>query len=171
MRRFAAAAALASLAILATAQPGLKSVSDLKGKSMPSWSMKTTAGKTLSSSTTKGKVVLLDFWASWCGPCKAASPTMESLHKAHSSKGLIVVGSNGLENKKGPSFAKDYQKKHGYGYTFSYDNDALMDKLKIEGVPTFILIDKKGRVSFVATQWTDKVKADLTKAVQAAIKG
>lgn len=138
---------------------------------MPAWSMKTLSGKTLNNATTKGKVVLLDFWASWCGPCKAASPTMEALHKSHSSKGLIVVGSNGLESKKGPSFAQAYQKKNKYSYTFSFDNDSLMDKLKIQGVPTFILIDKKGKVAYVATQWTDKVKSDLTKAVEAAVKG
>lgn len=170
MKRFLLSAALVSVAVSAFAQPGIKSVTDLKGKTMPAWSMKTISGKAVGSSSTKGKVVLLDFWASWCGPCKAASPTMEVLHKAHASKGLIVVGSNGLENKKGPDFAKSYQKKHGFGYAFTYDNDPLMDKLKIEGVPTFILIDKKGKVAFVATEWTDKVKADLTKAVEAAVK-
>lgn len=131
--------------------------------------MKTIKGTTLTTANTKGKVVLLDFWASWCGPCKAASPTMESLHKANASKGLVVVGVNGLENKKGPEAAKAYQKKNGYSYTFTYDNDPLIDRLKIEGVPTFIVVDRKGKVTYVAKEWSEKVKADLTKAVTAAV--
>lgn len=161
--------ALSALALAAYAQAPIKTVTDLKGRAMPAFSMKTLDGKTLTNANTRGKVVLLDFWASWCGPCKAASPTMQSLHKAHAAKGLIVVGANGLENKKGPDAAKAYQKKNSYSYTFTFDNDPLIDKLKIEGVPTFIVVDRKGKVTFVAKEWSEKVKADLTKAVAAAV--
>lgn len=161
--------ALSAFALAAFAQAPVKSVTDLKGRAMPAFSMKTIDGKTITNANTKGKVVLLDFWASWCGPCKAASPTMQSLHKAHAAKGLVVVGANGLENKKGPDAAKAYQKKNNYSYAFTFDNDPLIDKLKIEGVPTFIVIDRKGKVAFVAKEWSEKVKADLTKAVSAAV--
>ena len=98
--------ALSALALAAYAQAPIKTVTDLKGRAMPAFSMKTITGTSLTNANTKGKVVLLDFWASWCGPCKLASPTMQSLHKSHAAKGLLVFGVNGLENKKGPDAAK-----------------------------------------------------------------
>lgn len=128
-----------------------------KGKKAPAFSMKSTAGKTLTNASVKGKVVLLDFWATWCGPCKAASPAMQSLHNKYNAKGLLVVGANGWENANNkpvtndPSFAKKYAAEHKYTYTFTYGNDGLMKTLGMTGIPTFILIDRQGIVREV---WT-----------------
>lgn len=163
-------AAFSGLAALAHAQAKLPpALAGLQGKAMPAWSMKTVDGKTLNNANTRGRVVLLDFWATWCGPCRAASPTMQALHAKHNRAGLLVVGANGMENTKGPKPAKDYAAKGKYAYTFTYDNDKLLDRLKIQGVPTFIVIDRRGVVRFVANEWTPAVKSGLEKAVQAAV--
>jgi thiol-disulfide isomerase/thioredoxin len=110
--------------------------------------MKSTTGKTLNNSNLKGRVVLLDFWATWCGPCKAASPTMQALHAKYAKQGLVVVGANTFEHGVDPkTAATGYQKEHGYTYTFTYGNDALATSLGIRGIPAFIFIGKDGKVA------------------------
>jgi thiol-disulfide isomerase/thioredoxin len=158
-----------ALCAVVTAQPAAAGVARLTGKTMPAWSVKTIDGKTLNNRSTAGKVVLLDFWASWCGPCKLASPTMEALHRAHNREGLLVVGANGMENKKGPEAARAYKAKHKYSYTMAYDTDALSTRLGLTGVPTFILIGRDGKVAYTATAWGPEVKANLENAVRRAV--
>ena len=133
------------LASFALGQDSAK-LDSLIGKPAPNFSMKDTKGKTWTNSSLKGKVVILDFWASWCGPCKAASPIMEKLYKKYGRKGLVVVGAETLENGQ-PPIAKAYAKEHGYTYTFTTNNDALTTALGIEGIPAFIIIGKDGRVA------------------------
>jgi thiol-disulfide isomerase/thioredoxin len=121
----------------------------LQGKTAPAFSMKTVDGRTVSSRTLKGRVVLLDFWATWCGPCKAASPSIEKLKKTYAAKGLAVFGADALEPTPGADKAKAYAKEHRYSYTFTYDNDAVTKSFGISSLPAFVLLDRTGKVVFV----------------------
>lgn len=147
MRRFLAAAAFSSLALMATAQPGLKSVSDLQGKVMPAWSMKTLSGKTLSNATTKGKVVLLDFWASWCGPCRNENPNVVKAFKEFNAKGFTVFGVS-LDNDKDKwlgAIAED-------GLTWSHVSElqgwncSAARLYGVMSIPANFLLDKEGKI-------------------------
>lgn len=124
----------------------------LKGKPFPAFKMTDTNGKVHTNASLKGKVVLLDFWATWCGPCKAASPTMQNLHDKYASKGLVVIGANTYEqpNVKATAAAK-YQKDHKYTYMFTKENDKLAASIGARGIPFFVFIDKQGVVREVAT--------------------
>jgi thiol-disulfide isomerase/thioredoxin len=113
-------------------------------KKMPEFEMVTTAGKHLTMKNLRGKVVLFDFWATWCGPCKAASPAMQKLYETFRSKGLMVIGADGMENEPGPGGAIAYAKAHHYSYTFTYGNDILEGHLGIRSIPAFALVDKHG---------------------------
>ena len=130
---------------------GQSGVESFKGKKMPAFSAMTFAGKKISNESLKGKPYILDFWATWCGPCKAASPTMEKIHKKFGGKGLIVIGANVLEGASGVAEAKKYPKMHGYTYTFTSNNDKLGQKLGIEGIPCFIFVNKSGQITAVRT--------------------
>ena len=110
--------------------------------------MKTIDGRVINSRALRGKVVLLDFWASWCGPCQAASPSIEKLKKIYASRGLIVIGADSLETTPGADKAKSYARKHGYSYTFTYDNNAATTSFGISTLPAFIVLDKRGTVAF-----------------------
>lgn len=139
----ALAIGFALVAAIATAQSPVES---LNGKKMPSFSMTDLSGKKHTNTSLKGKVVILDFWASWCGPCKAASPTMQALHQKYASKGLVVIGANTEGQGDGFAIAKKYAAEHRFGYTFTAKNEDFAQKLGIQGIPTFIFIDKKGVV-------------------------
>ena len=117
-----------------------------EGKAFPAFAMTTVDGKKLSNTSLKGKVVLIDLWATWCGPCKMASPAMQNLHKKYGSKGLVVIGANTFENEKGPKAASGYMKEHKYTYTFTYNNDAFAQALGVRGIPQFYLVDKSGKL-------------------------
>ena len=146
--------------------------SSLVNKPMPAYSLSTIDGKTISNKSLKGKVVLLDFWATWCGPCKAASPSMQALHKKYASKGLVVVGANCLEQVSKPTKepAAKYAKEHGYTYTFAYNSDALTKKCLVQGIPTMIIIDKKGVIRKVQVGWSDGVEKTLDVAIAKLLK-
>jgi thiol-disulfide isomerase/thioredoxin len=117
-------------------------------KKMPSFVMKTIKGKLLSNKELRGKVVLFDFWATWCGPCKQASPAVDELAKRFKGQGLVVVGADVFENSPGPAGAKKYVAEHGYSYTFTYDNDKLARQLQIASIPAFALVDRKGVIRY-----------------------
>lgn len=98
----------------------------------------------LSDYAGKDKYVLLDFWASWCGPCRQAMPEIKALNDKYSSKGLEVIGvvvSDELENHLQSAAALNVT------WTQIFDNkDALVALYGIEGIPTLILLDKDGTI-------------------------
>lgn len=146
------------------------SVENLAGKKMPSFSMTTFAGKKITNASLKGRPYILDFWATWCGPCKAASPTMQALHKKYAGKGLVVIGANTGESSGSMALAKKYPSEHGYTYTFTSKNDELGAKLGIGGIPCFIFVDKAGKVKAVKIGFNGEASPkEFEKLVQSMI--
>jgi thiol-disulfide isomerase/thioredoxin len=92
----------------------------------------------------KGKVVLIDFFASWCGPCKDSFPAMEELHKKYADKGLVVVAIN-LDKKK--SDMDEFLKKFPASFVILRDAaNKLVSEVKIPTMPSSFLLDKSGKV-------------------------
>lgn len=144
----------------------------LEGKAAPDWRMKTIDDKTLTGKGLLGKVVLIDFWATWCGPCKKASPIMQSLHEKYGKQGLVVIGANTSERDtngkpvKWPNAARDYAKEHKYSYTFTWGNDDMKTQWGVTGIPTMFVIDKKGVVRKVQVGFDAKLEEILEKAIK-----
>ncbi|MCW5937906.1 MAG: TlpA family protein disulfide reductase [Fimbriimonadaceae bacterium] len=166
------AAVLLGIAALSfAAQAGANDVKELQGKAIPAFTMTTIDGKTVSSNSLKGKPYVLDFWATWCGPCKKATPFMQSLYSEFGSKGLVVVGANGLEDTKGAGPASSYAKEHKLGYVMTHSNDALMQKWGVTGVPTIMFVDKTGKVRKVYVGFADSLKAEMKALVADMVAG
>ncbi len=144
LTKFALLASIAAFAIAWTHEDG---VEKLIGKPLGKIEMKTLEGKSLTNKDFKDKVVLLDFWATWCGPCVKASPIMEKLHNEFQKKGLMVIGANAIEDDNTGKAAQSYRDEHKYTYTFTYDNDKLAESWGIKGIPTFVIIGKDGVVT------------------------
>jgi thiol-disulfide isomerase/thioredoxin len=115
------------------------------------FSLKNLEGKEVKLSDYKGKVVVLDFWATWCGPCKASFPGMQELVTKYKGKDVEFLFVNtwerGKENsetvKKVGAFIND--KKYSFNVVFDFD-DTITAKYKVGGIPTKILIDKNGTI-------------------------
>ena len=101
-------------------------------------------GKTVALSSFKGKVIVLDFWATWCPPCKAEIPRFVELQDAYGDKGLQVVGSVDDPADKLPPFADEF--KMNYPVLVGLGRDDLQDALRADvGIPTTFVINRDGR--------------------------
>jgi thiol-disulfide isomerase/thioredoxin len=94
-------------------------------------------------SALKGKAVLLDFWATWCTPCRAALPNVELLNREFKEKGLIVLGVDAEEAKDQTAFLD----KFGYTFRSLVDpTEQVKNLFNVGGLPTTVLIDQQGTI-------------------------
>jgi cytochrome c biogenesis protein CcmG/thiol:disulfide interchange protein DsbE len=94
----------------------------------------------------KGKVVYLDFWASWCGPCKQSFPYMASLRQQYAKQGFTVVTINLDKNR---AQADAFLKKVGINLPVTYDaGGSLAKQYRVSDMPTSIVFDRNGKVRF-----------------------
>lgn len=117
--------------------------------------MSTLDGKKLSfPADTKGKVVLLDFWATWCGPCKASMPHIKQVYEKYQGKDVLVVGvccdavAQGEAIETNKKKVVDFLKQNQYVWTQAYSGEWPKSAIKygIAGIPTVFLLDKEGKI-------------------------
>jgi thiol-disulfide isomerase/thioredoxin len=117
----------------------------------------------------KGKVVLLDFWASWCEPCKASFPVMEELQKRYGPQGVVVIAVN-VDEKA--SDMQEFLKKNTASFTVLRDAaQKLVAEAGISTMPSSFLIDREGKVRFVHTGFRgDETKKKYEQEIESLLK-
>ena len=133
------------------------------GSSLPDFSVKDLQGHPLSSADLRGKVVLVDFWATWCQPCKKEMPGYQSLVNRYGSTGLVVIG---LKFDTMPDMEDPLQFAQGVGvhYPLAVATDDLKQKFGgIEGLPTTMLYDRQGvlRMKVIGFEYTNNFEQAL----------
>jgi len=154
-----------SLPTLDGKQLDLKAVYDRKRKETAlSLTLRYRSGKRWVRRRVPAKAVLLDFWASWCGPCMMAIPRLIALHRKYSGKGLVVVGVNLGEGR--PVVSK-VVKELGIPYIVALDQGYSTAKpYRIEGIPTLVLVDSKGIVRGAQVGFSPQVEERIEGAVK-----
>jgi peroxiredoxin len=114
-------------------------------QSAPAFALKDAAGKTVKLQDYRGKVVLLDFWATWCTGCKKELPMFSELQKTYGAKGLAVVGVSLDEG--GWSVLRPFVEHANVSYPMVLGDDSTARKYGIETMPDTFLIDRKGRLA------------------------
>jgi thiol-disulfide isomerase/thioredoxin len=110
----------------------------------PTLANSTSAGDGLDLTAFKGQVVYLDFWASWCAPCRTSFPWMNRLQGELGSDGLVVIAVN-VDRERAD--ADRFLREHPAQFRIVYDPDGLLpEKFGVQGMPTSFLIDRNGRV-------------------------
>ncbi|GGA32424.1 thiol-disulfide oxidoreductase ResA [Kroppenstedtia guangzhouensis] len=110
----------------------------------PDFQLQTLEGKELKLSALRGQTVLLNFWASWCEPCRDEMPAIEKVYEKHKEKGLVVVGINIAESKL---TVKGFVRQLDLSFPIVLDKERkVVDQYQIGPIPTSIFIDKEGRV-------------------------
>ena len=138
------------------------------GDAAPDFKLKDTDGKEVSLDSLKGKVVLLDFWATWCGPCKAAMPLIQKIHDDYKSKGVAVYGVNTWEKKEGAGKKYMDDKKYTYGCLLAGD-DLATKGYGTSGIPTLVIIDKGGKIALLEVGLGPDGDKKLRAAIDASL--
>jgi len=116
---------------------------NLVGTPAAQFALKDLNGKPVTSTSLRGKVVVLDFWASWCGPCRETMPEVEKLHREFKDKGLVVFGVNDEEAET----ARQFIQKNGYTFpTLLDEGSELSDQYGVQAIPQTLIIDRDGKV-------------------------
>jgi peroxiredoxin len=113
----------------------------------PAFSLASQAGPKIDLSSLKGQVVLINFWASWCGPCRQEMPVLEQINKRYKALGVTLLGVNVEPDS---SNAAGWLKATPVSFPILFDTDSKVSKLyDVAGMPNTVILDRKGTVRFV----------------------
>jgi len=111
----------------------------------PDFTLKTLEDQEISLSELKGKVVLLDFWATWCGPCRESIPHLIQLYRTYQDKGFVLIGLS-MDKKGDVDTVRHFVKSMDIPYPIILTPDDVTRNYGVTGIPTTILIDKEGKI-------------------------
>jgi peroxiredoxin len=110
----------------------------------PDFTLKNLEGQEISLKQLRGKVLLLNFWATWCGPCRIEKPTLEKLYHEFKDKGLRVLAVS-LDQGDSLQAVRSYYEKYGYSYGSLLDPEQEVAQMYgVRGIPATYLIDREG---------------------------
>jgi peroxiredoxin len=143
-------------------------VTGLRADPAPQFNLTDTNGKSVKLSDYKGKVIILDFWATWCPPCRAEIPNFVELQKEYGKQGLAVIGVS--LDQGGVAGVADFAKAQGINYPIVMGNQDVADTYGgIQAIPTTFIIDKDGNIAARHEGFTDKseFEAEIKKLLPA----
>jgi len=157
---------LFGLAILPRLAPGDRG---MVGKPAPTFTLPVAAngeaGAQMSTAELKGRPVILDFWASWCGPCAVTAPVLDRLARRYEKRGLVVVGVNASDV---PEVIRAYVSRKGLSYPMVQDDGSMVsNQYGVDKLPSLVVIDKAGNVSAYLEGVVDE--SSLGEIIEAAL--
>lgn len=141
----------------------------LKGAEAPNFTLIDMEGNEVSLNSLRGKVVFLDFWATWCPPCRNSLPHTQALsqHEKTKSGDLVVLAVNAREDV---DKVKKFMQDNKYSFRVLLDKDGkVLDSFKVRGIPTFVLIDREGKVAWVQVGFMPGSEKAMEEAVSQAL--
>jgi cytochrome c biogenesis protein CcmG/thiol:disulfide interchange protein DsbE len=114
------------------------------GDPAPEWTLADPAGKTHALSEYRGRVVVLDFWATWCGPCAKVMPRLEKLQKKYGGRGLVVIGVSSWDTGDPAALMK----KRGITYTLLLKGEEMAPSYGVTSLPVVYVIGADGKVLY-----------------------
>jgi thiol-disulfide isomerase/thioredoxin len=136
------------------------------GYPAPDFTLTDLDGNIVRLSDFQGKVVFLNFWATWCPPCRVEMPEMEEVYQEYRDKDVVIIGVDLWESR---SDVKDFVEGNGYSWTFVVDSTGeVTEDYLVTGIPSSFFIDKDGviRALQVSAMSRDTMEANLAEAME-----
>jgi len=145
---------------------GLLNAGDLTGKKAPGFTAKSIDGKDINLSAYQGKVVLLDFWASWCIPCRDEFPFLIKFYRENQKEEFIILAVNIDDNIE--NMHKFVDKNFAnHVFPIIYDGEKEIPPLyELESMPTTVFIDKNGIIRYIHTGFNDSRKKEFREELE-----
>lgn len=147
----------------------------MNGRMAPDFTLDDTSGKKVSLASYRGHPLVVDFWATWCGPCKVEIPWFEKLHDQYAGQGLEILGvsTDDLDpDDPAKLFTEkrdiaDFAQKMHMNYPVLYGSNPVEDKYGIEAMPTTFFIDRNGKIvaSTIGLAPRDLIESYIQKAI------
>lgn len=132
----------------------------------PEFSLQTHASEVVSLGALRGRVAVLNFWATWCRECATEMPSLETLHRRFGSRGLAVIGVGVREDA---AAAHRYARQHGLTFPLALDrNGAVAGRYGVIGLPTTFLVGRDGRAVALAVgvrEWTSPMALEIVQTL------
>ena len=134
----------------------------------PDFTLRTMDGPNMRLQEQRGRVVLMNFWATWCGPCRQEMPHMNRLYEKYKSSGFVILGVNVDED---PKNAAGVAAKLGVKFPVLWDTDKNVSKLyELSTMPSTVLIDRDGKVRFIHRGYLSGYEETYDKQIRELLK-
>jgi len=118
-----------------------KASSAIVGNKAPGFTLKDVNGRSVSLADFSGKVLIIDFWATWCGPCKGATQELEKLYGRYKEKGVIIIGIS-MDEGNAAQKVKGFAGAHGLTYLMLLDDGQTSKSYAVRNIPATFILDK-----------------------------
>jgi thiol-disulfide isomerase/thioredoxin len=134
----------------------------------PSFALPSRAGDTVSLDKLKGQVVMINFWASWCGPCRTEMPLLDQMYKRYSSLGFTLIGVNVEADTKD---AEKLLANMPVTFPVLFDRESKVSKLyDVNAMPSSVFIDRKGNVRYLHRGYKNGDESEYLNQIRALLK-
>jgi len=117
------------------------------GADAPGFQLNSSSGKPVALADLKGQVVLINFWASWCGPCRQEMPILDQLYRSYQAAGFTLIGVNVEPNS---TDAQKFLKGTAVSFPILFDPNSTVSQLyQVSGMPSTVIVDREGKVRYI----------------------
>jgi thiol-disulfide isomerase/thioredoxin len=136
----------------------------------PGFTLADLNGDSVSLSALRGKVVILDFWATWCGPCRRAMPLLDKFYTDNRPKNVVVYGVDVFERGGKRDKVKPFVQQGGFHFPILYGTDDVAADYGVQAIPTLVMIDPQGKIAYRHLGYSPTLPEELTWQVNELLK-